>query len=54
MVCLKLSVESNTPEWSLIELQGTVILPEDWEEQSVVDLGTLTVSPEVPMFVMTS
>lgn len=46
MVCLKLSADAKTPEWSLIELQGNIILPQDWEEETVVDLGTLKLSPE--------
>lgn len=46
MLCLKLSADKDTPEWSLVELQGNIALPQDWEEQTVVDLGNLTLSPE--------
>jgi hypothetical protein len=47
MISLKLIAERDVPEWSLIELQGTLSLPEDWGDQDAVELGTMLRSVEV-------
>lgn len=46
MISLKLIAERDVPEWSLIELQGTLSLPEDWGDQDAVELGTMMRSVE--------
>ena len=47
MVHLRIFTDGATPIWSIIELQGDIILPEDWQEHDVVELGTLLLSPQV-------
>lgn len=47
MVCLKISTDGATPIWSIIEMQGDIVLPEDWQDQDFIELGTLSLSPEV-------
>mmetsp|Transcript_1336 Transcript_1336/g.3994 ORF Transcript_1336/g.3994 Transcript_1336/m.3994 type:complete len:120 (+) Transcript_1336:311-670(+) len=46
MVCLKISTDGATPIWSIIEMQGDIVLPEDWQDQDFIELGTLSLSPE--------
>ncbi len=47
MVHLRILTDGATPIWSIIELQGDIMLPDDWQEQDVVELGTLLLSPQV-------
>ncbi len=47
MVCLAITTGAETPVWSIIELQGDVVLPEDWQDQDYVELGILSLSPQV-------